>query len=85
MTDWVTYLLIILLVIFGIGVALTIPVNISPENRIPASCGLTGNNYSESYIIHNMCGMSPCPMTFYYRDLVCTNGTTILKYSSGYH
>jgi hypothetical protein len=84
MNNLINYLLIILLVIFGIAVALTIPVSQPPEKRIPISCGLTGLNYSESYIIHNMCGMSQCPLTFYYRDLVCTNGTTILRYSSGH-
>jgi hypothetical protein len=73
-------LLIILLIGFGLYVVSTMPINISYTQPYPPSCGITEANRSESYTISVMCGLSPCPMTFYYRDLVCTNGTTILKY-----
>jgi len=78
-----TYLLVIVLIIIGVFVLTTIPISISYHEPYPLSCGLTQVNKSESYMIQNMCGMSQCPTTYYYKDLVCTNGTTILKYSGG--
>ena len=60
------------------------------EPAYPLSCGLLGPNTSEMYTttqtIFIPVGKMLMPMqqtyTHHYRDLVCTNGTTILKYRS---
>jgi hypothetical protein len=79
LTHILTWGLIILLIAFAIYVASTLT---PPQDRskIPDGCGETASNRSESYIIHNMCGMATCPLTLYYTDLVCSNGTTFLKW-----
>jgi len=77
------YLLVIVLIIVGLFVLTTTPISISYRDPYPLSCGLTQINKSESYVIQNVCMGSQCQNTYYYRDLVCTNGTTFLKYSGG--
>ena len=78
-TPILTWFVIIISVGFAIYVASTLPIS-EDRTKIPNGCGETATNRSESYIIHNMCGMSQCPLTLYYTDLVCSNGTTILKW-----
>lgn len=83
LTFLLTWVMIIILVLFAIYVASTLNLPKNTSKSVPLSCGLTEKNHSESYTIHMTCGRSQCPTTYYYQDLVCTNGTTILKYTDG--
>jgi hypothetical protein len=79
LTHMLTWIFIIIFIIFALFVASTIP-PAQDRSKIPEGCGETASNYSESYTIHNMCGLAPCPLKLYYTDLVCSNGTSILKW-----
>jgi len=66
------YVGILVFIVAMIYVLITSPS--SPD--IPLTCGVTEENHSESYIYG--CGKTSC--ISYHHDLVCTNGTTILKW-----
>jgi hypothetical protein len=79
-TTLITWGLIISLTAGGLFVLSTFPIPPPNTTKIPLGCGETAINRSESYVIHNMCGLAPCPLTLYHLDLVCSNGTTFLKW-----
>lgn len=69
----------VFLAVLGIAYMLS---NSEPE--IPLSCGITEENHSESYTVTSfiLVGkvMVPTTTVYYHHDLVCTNGTVILKF-----
>jgi hypothetical protein len=78
-SEWFALLiLIIFLVAFTGYTIMTTPV--PKEQKMPEGCGLTDYNRSESYTVYMQCGKVPCPQTHYYKDMVCTNGTTMFKW-----
>jgi hypothetical protein len=81
-TTAMTTISIVMIIIFGY-VAFTILTTPLPVNQptYPMSCGLTQPNITENYT-YRVYGPGAMfhDSTTYYKDLVCTNGTTIIKY-----
>ena len=77
-------ILILISIIFSIIIFVIFAINLSPtETMLPNGCNLT-TNYSESYTTSSLIFtgkvMIPIASTYYSEDLVCDNGTTVLKW-----
>jgi hypothetical protein len=60
------------------AIIIIIPINNTTDPQtLPLSCGVTSINISEPYASEHLMGMIE---KRYYRDAVCTNGTTIFMY-----
>ena len=76
----VLYLIIGLMLVTGAFLVLTPTVK---EPPLPNGCGLTDINQSETESHMAMVTKTMQEQHTYYRDLVCINGTMVLKYREG--